>query len=85
MGGSLSSLLGEEYQVVKRGMEYHGCGEEYNVESNIIIPKTFRLSGRRGSGRKSIFKKMRVGKNIEGTIYTPALMLDSFIISLTNA
>ena len=22
----------EKYQVVKRGREYHGCGEEYNVE-----------------------------------------------------
>ena len=24
--------VGEEYQVVKRGMEYYGCGEEYKVE-----------------------------------------------------
>ena len=23
---------GEEYQVVKRGREHHGFGEEYNVE-----------------------------------------------------
>ena len=22
--------VGEEYQVVNRGSEYHGCGEEYN-------------------------------------------------------
>ena len=25
-------IFWEEYQVVKRGREYHGCGEEYNVE-----------------------------------------------------
>ena len=23
---------GEEYKVVKKEREYHGCGEEYNVE-----------------------------------------------------
>ena len=23
--------VGEEYQVVRRGREYHGCEEEYNV------------------------------------------------------
>ena len=32
---------GEEYQIVKRGREYQGCGDEYNFEkkgkeSNII-------------------------------------------------
>ena len=31
-GGSLSSLLGIEYQAVKREREYQGCGEAYNVE-----------------------------------------------------
>ena len=25
-------FVGEDYQVVKMGREYHGCGEEYNVE-----------------------------------------------------
>ena len=24
-------IIGKEYQVVKRGREYHGGGEEYNV------------------------------------------------------
>ena len=27
----LFKSVGEEYQVVKRGREFHGCGEEYNV------------------------------------------------------
>ena len=36
---------------MKRGREYHGCGEEYNVEkrkigSNIIYPIIIRLLGR---------------------------------------
>ena len=40
---------------MKRGREYHGCGEEYNVESsvmggNIICPIIFRLLGRISSG-----------------------------------
>ena len=40
--------VGEEYQVVKREREYHGCGEEYNVEkrkwvSNTIFPMILRL------------------------------------------
>ena len=26
--------IGEEYQVVKRGREYHGIGKEYNVEES---------------------------------------------------
>ena len=38
--------FGEENQVVMRGRENHGCGEEYNVEkrergSNIIFPLTY--------------------------------------------
>ena len=42
LGGVFKSV-GEEYQVVKRGREYHGFGEEYNAEksergSNIIFP-----------------------------------------------
>ena len=31
-GGKFVKSVGEEYQVVKRGRECHGCGEEYNVE-----------------------------------------------------
>ena len=30
--GGLSSLFGEEYQFVRRGREYHGYWEEYNVD-----------------------------------------------------
>ena len=46
-GGSFSSLLVEEYQVVKREREYHCCGEEYNEEkrergSNVIFPMRLR-------------------------------------------
>ena len=56
--------FGEEYQVVMRGMEYHGCGEDYNVEkrekgSNVIFPIILRLwrrisrqVGKRGRLRK---------------------------------
>ena len=29
--GKFMKSVGEEYQVVKRGREYHGCGEEYNI------------------------------------------------------
>ena len=39
--------VGEEFQVVKRGREYNGCWEEYNVKrargSNIIFPIILRL------------------------------------------
>ena len=28
----LIKAIGEEYQVVLRGREYYGCGEEYNTE-----------------------------------------------------
>ena len=49
--------IGEEHQVVKRGGEYHDCGEEYNGEkreggSDIIFPKILRLLGRITSGEK---------------------------------
>ena len=44
-------LVEEEYQIVKNEREYHGCGEEYNVEqkeggSNIIFSIISRLSER---------------------------------------
>ena len=49
--------VGEEYQVVKRGREYHGCGEEYNMEervrgTNIIFIIILRLLGRISSEEK---------------------------------
>ena len=71
--------VGEEYQVVKRGREYHGCGEQYNLKkrergSNMIFSMILRLFGRvsswgegKGSvnmGKKIKILKMWVGKNI---------------------
>ena len=54
-GGGVINFVGEEYQVVMRGREYHGGGEEYNVEksergNNIIFPIILRLLGRISSG-----------------------------------
>ena len=40
--GSLMKSFGEEYLVVKMGREYHGCGEEYNVEKRKGDFKTSR-------------------------------------------
>ena len=67
---------------MKRGREYHGYWEEYNVEkgemgSNIIFPIILRLLG-----RILIEVKGWVGKNIKlwGTLYTLlhfSLTLDS--------
>ena len=61
--------VGEEYQVVKRGSEYHGCWKEYNVEkseSNIILPIILMLLERISRGGKKIkILKMVVGKNIK--------------------
>ena len=36
-GGEFIKSVGEEYKVVKRGMEYHGFEEEYNVEKGKVI------------------------------------------------
>ena len=49
--------VGEEYQVVKRRREYHGCAKEYNIEkrrngSKIIFPIILRLFRRISSGKK---------------------------------
>ena len=48
-------FVGEEYQVVKRRSEHHGCGDEYNMEkremgSIIIFLLILWLLGRRSSG-----------------------------------
>ena len=54
--GEFIKFAWEEYQVVKRGREYHGCGEEYNIEkrkrgSNIIFPIMLgRISSGEGDG-----------------------------------
>ena len=47
----------EEYQVVKRGREYNGYVEEYNVEKrergrNKIFPSILSLLGRISSGEE---------------------------------
>ena len=49
--GKFIKSVGIEYQVLKRGREYHGCGEEYNIliremGCNIIFPIILRLLGR---------------------------------------
>ena len=54
-GGEFIKSVWEEFKVAKRGREYHGCGEEYNVEkrergSNIIFPIILRLLERISSG-----------------------------------
>ena len=65
---------------MKRGREYYGYGEEYNMKKRergrkIIFPVIYRLLGRISSekkgkwsefwGRKSRFLKLGVGKNIK--------------------
>ena len=58
LGGTTQFIksVGEEYQDVKRGREYHGSGEECNVEkrsweSNIIFILIIKpLLGRKSSG-----------------------------------
>ena len=55
MGGEFIKSVGEEYQVVKRGRDYHVCWEESNKEkrengSNIIFPMILRLLRRTSSG-----------------------------------
>ena len=39
-GGKFIESVGEEYQVVKRGREYHICGEGYNVRKGKVYPST---------------------------------------------
>ena len=77
--------VGEEYQVMKRGKEYKGCGEKYNVEkeSNIIFHIILMLLGRISCGEKGKTaeisgKKIKIKKGWEEykfvgnfTQYTP--------------
>ena len=77
-GRKIIKSVGEEYQVVKRGREYYGCGEEYNVKkgkqylrpyNKKAVRKNFK--GGRGEGNGNFteenqdFKKLAVEKNIE--------------------
>ena len=54
---------GEEYQVVKRGRECHGCGEENNVEKG-KGEAILRLWGRISSGEedRNFEKKINILK-----------------------
>ena len=72
-GGEFFKSVGEKYQVMMRGREYYGCGEEYNMEIRkkgskiIFVPvgkDIKRDRGRKFSGRKSRFK-IGVGKNLK--------------------
>ena len=45
--------LGEEYQVVKKGREYHGCEEEYNVEKMEMVSKSSSLYYVKAVGKDS--------------------------------
>ena len=54
-------------EVLKRGREYDGCGEEYNVAkmergSNIIFPIMLRLFGKisRWNGMEILEKKLNI-------------------------
>ena len=77
--------VGEEYQVVKRGMENHDCGEDYNVGKGkqYHLPYDIeaweeyqvgkRERGRVFRGRKSRLKMgARKNTKLYGTLYTPA-------------
>ena len=60
----------EDCQVVKKGSEYHGHGEEYSVEdrkrgSNIIFPIILRLLGRITSGEECQDGTVILWKKIE--------------------
>ena len=71
IGGDIKFLIksvGEEYQIVKRGREYHCCGEEYNMKRGIgnyiIFPLILQLlerisSGEKGNGTEISWKKIK--------------------------
>ena len=50
--GGGGESVGEEYQVVKRGREYHDCGDEYNLERQCCGSVSFLY----GSCSKSALK-----------------------------
>ena len=78
-GGELIKSVGEEYQVVKRGREYHGCGGGKNVvnsgekgrRSNIILPLLLKRipSGEEGQDTDILRKKIMNLKNGVGEEY----------------
>ena len=62
--GKFIKSVGEEYQAVKGGREYHGCEEEYKRGKK---EREARLLGRILSGEGEEYqdnKKMWVGKNM---------------------
>ena len=84
-GGGVIKSVEEEYQVMMRGREYQGCGEEYNVGKVEAISsslKILRLFGRNSSweewrGMKCWERKSRYKKGngeeyqVVGNLYTP--------------
>ena len=65
---------GEQYQVEKRGREYHGCGEEYIVEereraNNIIFPFVIEAVGKNIKGTDIFGTKIIITKNGAGDKY----------------
>ena len=75
--GKIIKSVGKEYQVVKKGREYHGCGgEEYKLEkgkrgNNITFPVIMRLlgrilSGKKGEGTEISGKKIKIKKSRVG-------------------
>ena len=77
MGRSLSSLSGEKN--VKKGREYHGRGEEYNLEKGkekaYHLPYNVKAVGKNikwgkgGRGRKFWVRKSKFKKNGGGEEY----------------
>ena len=67
--GKFIKCVGEEFQVVKRRREYHGCGEEYNLEkmergSNSVLSIILMLLGKILSGEEGMRTEIQ-GKKIK--------------------
>ena len=64
--GKFIKFVGEEYHVVKRGREYHVCGEEYNVgkwESGrkiTLIPNNVNATGKNIKWGRGVGKKIKL-------------------------
>ena len=52
---------------MKRGKEYHGCGEEYNVGEGKQYHLPYNINAgkniKRGRGTKNLGKKIKIQKN----------------------
>ena len=77
--GEFIKSVGGEYQVVKRGIKYNGCGEEYIMGkrergSNILFPTLLTLlgiisRGEEGKWSEIFGKKIKILKNGFGEEY----------------